>query len=76
MYKEVEETDKRSAAAFKDNLFAHALVNQNPEMFFKLYPADFGMSDEDEAKLEFEVPESPADFARLMDELRETGWGG
>lgn len=76
MRKEMEEKDERAAAQFKDNLFAHALINQNPELFFKLYPQDFGMDPKDEAELGFEIPETAADLARIMAELRETGWDG
>jgi hypothetical protein len=76
MQKEMEERDEEQAEAFKGTLFAHSMVNQNPELFQKLYPDVFGLSEEEEYLLEFERPETPADLQRLMNELQETGWSG
>jgi hypothetical protein len=76
MQKEMEDRDEEQSEAFKGTLFAHAFVSQNPELFQKLYPEVFGMSIEDELQLEFEHPQSPGELASLMNELRQTGWGG
>jgi hypothetical protein len=76
MRKEMEEKDEEQAAQFKNLLFAHSIGHENTELFLKLYPEDFGMDSKDEAALEWVRPESPADVQRMMDELRETGWGG
>jgi len=66
MRKEIEQDDAEAAAEFKNMLFAHALVNQNPDFFFKMYPQDFGMSEDDEAELEWQVPRSEAELQRMI----------
>jgi hypothetical protein len=69
MRKEIEVDDAEAAAEFKNMLFAHALVNQNPDFFFKLYPQDFGMSEEDESQLEWQVPRTEAELQKMMAEF-------
>jgi hypothetical protein len=76
MQKEMEEHDEEQAEAFKGLLFAHSMVNQNPELFQKLYPDVFGLSEADERELDFERPNSPYELQQLMNELSETGWNG
>lgn len=69
MRKEIEQDDAEAAAAFKNMLFAHALVNQNPEFFFKMYPQDFGMSEDEEAELEWQIPRTEAELHKMMAEF-------
>lgn len=76
MQKEMEERDEDQAEAFKGQLFAHSMVNQNPELFQKLYPDVFGISEEQERELEFERPQNAYELQELMNELRDTGWNG
>ena len=56
-------------AEFKNTLFAHGLVNQNPRLFFKLYPEDYGMDEEEEQELDFAIPTSESDLSRMIAEF-------
>lgn len=48
---------------YRDTLFAHAFVNQNPELFEALYPDIFGV---DEDELDWET--DPEEFEKFMQE--------
>lgn len=72
MQHEAEEKSDEQSNRFRDELFAHAFVNQNPDMFRTLYPEVFGV--EDESIIEWEIPENEVDFEEMMDELHSTGW--
>jgi hypothetical protein len=76
MQKEIEEQDEEQAEQFKGLLFAHSMVNQNPELFRTLYPEVFGLSEEEEMMLEFDHPQTPEEVEALMNELRAAGWSG
>lgn len=64
----MDERDKQEqhAADYQDTLFAHAFLNQNPELMKELYPEIFGM--EDERGVEWNT--SPEDFEDFMREWR------
>lgn len=74
---EAEEEGDKEAIDFKNSLFAHAFMGQNPDLFMKLYPQDFGMAPEEEQWLEPELPMGDAFTAeRMLADLRATGWDG
>lgn len=74
MEEEFEGEQKKREASYKDSLFAHAFINQNPKLYRALYPEDFGLDEEAEKGIEWEVPKTPAEIEAMLDELRSTGY--
>ncbi len=54
---------------FKNDMFNHAFMSQNRELYTKVYPEDFGMSPVDEEDLEFIIPESEEEALSMFAEL-------
>lgn len=50
-------------------MLIHAFLSQNPELFKKIYPEDFGISPEEEMLLEFQVPQSEAEALAMFEEF-------
>lgn len=75
MREEIGEAEERQALEFKNLIFAHDVVKQNPGIFHELYPQDAGLSPEDEEELEYVVPETMGEAERMLADLRGTGWG-
>lgn len=61
MGSEEKEQNELATAQYRDTLFAHAFMSQNPLMFEKLYPEIFGVDDE-----EVEWMTDPEDFESFM----------
>ena len=58
--------DEMMAGRFRDQVFLHAIANQNPKLYFELY-------EDPDVPEEWEVPESPEDLQRMMAELASVG---
>jgi hypothetical protein len=71
MQQELEEKDEEQSIALKNMLFGQAVMNGDRELFFKFYPQDFGMSEEDEKDLDWQIPENVGDAEAMLSELRE-----
>lgn len=76
MGEEIEAKDEAEATHFKNLLFAHAFANDNTKLFSTLYPDEFGLSEEDEERMEWDRPESQDDIEDMLADLREVGFGG
>ena len=66
MRQEGEVSEEIEAGRFRDQMFLHAVANQNPKLYFELY-------DEPDVPEEWEVPQSPEDLQRMMAELAQVG---
>lgn len=71
---EISEAKEERLREFRNMVFAHGVVNGNPDLFYKMFPEDSGTPDED--GVEWIIPESREDVQDMMAELRATGWGG
>lgn len=74
MRSEQEQAAEDAELLDKNNLFAHAVINGNPELYFKLFPQEFGISPEEEQGLDWEIPQTPGDVDEMIAELQATGW--
>ena len=63
MAKDAEEEAESKSDSYRDTLFAHAFVSQNPELFESLYPEIFGT---DESELEWIT--DPNEFETFLSE--------
>lgn len=61
MSSEDKERGELATAQYRDTLFAHAFMSQNPPLFEKLYPEIFGADEE-----EVEWMTDPDDFETFM----------
>lgn len=67
MLEEAKSKQDSDSAEFKNTMFAHAFVNQNPDLYKKIYPDDFGMSFEEEMEeIEWMIPESEEEAMALF----------
>lgn len=66
MGQEAEWNEEVEAVRFQNDMFLHAIANQNPALYRELY-------EEPDVPEEWEVPQSPADLSAMMAELAELG---
>jgi hypothetical protein len=66
MKQEGELDDAIQAGRFRDQMFLHAVANQNPKLYYGLY-------EEPDVPEEWERPESQEDLQRMMAELAAVG---
>lgn len=71
MKMDAEDEGKDYAIEYKNTLFAHAFMTDNPKLFIEMYPKDAG-KEFDEENVEFAVPGSPEEMQAMM---REFGLG-
>jgi hypothetical protein len=56
-------------------IFATSRGPAEPTLYWDMFEEQ-GLSPEEEADLEWEAPETEGDVARMMAEMRATGWSG
>lgn len=56
-------------AEFKNSMFGHAFMNQNPDLYKKVYPEDFGMDEEELEELEWIIPQSEEEALAMFNEV-------
>lgn len=71
MAAEQHEKDLEAEDAFKSLMFGQAFMQGNRELFQLLYPADMGLTPEQEAEIEWEIPETQEDMEAMLAELFE-----
>jgi hypothetical protein len=76
MRKEMDDQDELRHLDLKNLLFATGPNTSDPQMFYRLYPEDFGLTEEDEDMIEWETPQTVGEAERMLDELRALGTVG
>jgi len=70
--REEERQVDRDEQKQKDLIFA-----LNPELYFQIWPNEDGaLTEEEEAEIDFVIPENEGDVHAMMAELRKAGWNG
>jgi hypothetical protein len=72
MNSELDDKEEALASEFQNMMFGHAVMHDNRDLFFHLYPMD-GMAPEEEAELDWVVPQTEGDIQAMMNELRAVG---
>lgn len=70
MREDQKDAEEETSAQFQGLLFAHAFMHENKAMYRELYP-EVGLTPEQEAELEWEIPQTEEDVAQMMAELAE-----
>jgi tellurite resistance protein len=71
MQEEMEAESENRERIFKNEMFGHAFLTQNPELFQKIFPTEIdGLTEEEEEQIEWLVPESPMEAMQMLEEIK------
>ncbi len=71
MKHEMDRDEEQREAEFKNHLFMHAYGSQNPELYQKVFPEEFGQQFEDLEDIDWVIPGSEREALSLFDDLQE-----